>query len=293
MRNSLVVVVAKRYLAQHGTMLASALAYSAFFSIPSVLIVATGLFSLIASPETITKTVDHFHNLVPNEVLTLTNQALHRADSHPATSLAFTIFGFVLAVWAVTSAMTTFMVAVNVAYGVTDHRSFVRKRLVALEMAAVTGVAFAVLALLTIFGPVVEAAISKRIGSAGGVLDVIWWILQWPVLLTCLLAAFATLLYLAPDVEQPRWRFLTPGSLVAAILWIAASGLFALYTATFSSYDKTWGTLSGVIVMLTWLWLSANALLLGAEINVELELREQSSQAARSRANRPYAWSEP
>ena len=138
-------------------------------------------------------------------------------------------------------------------------------------MAAVIGAAFLLVAVLTIFGPVVEHAISTRIGAAGGVLNVVWWIAQWPILLGGLLVAFATLLYLGPDVDHPKWVLLTPGSLVAAALWIAASGLFAVYTATFSSYNKTWGSLSAVIVMLTWLWLTANALLLGAEINAELE----------------------
>jgi membrane protein len=141
-------------------------------------------------------------------------------------------------------------------------------------MAGVIGIAFALVAVLTIFGPVVEHAIATRIGRAGGVLNVLWWILQWPIVLAGLLVAFATLLYLGPDVEQPEWRFLTPGSLFAALLWIAASGLFALYTATFASYDKTWGALSAVIVMLTWLWLTANALLLGAEINAEVERQQ-------------------
>jgi len=95
-----------------------------------------------------------------------------------------------------------------------------------------------------------------------------------------LLVAFATLLYLGPDVDHRKWRFLTPGSLVAALLWIAASGLFAVYTSMFGSYNKTWGTLSAVIVTLTWLWLTAMALLFGAEINAEAErsrrLRERS-----------------
>ena len=101
-------------------------------------------------------------------------------------------------------------------------------------------------------------------------------------MLAGLLVAFATLLYLGPDVEQATWKFITPGSLVSAALWVAASGLFALYTATFASYNKTWGTLSAVIVTLTWLWITGLALLLGAEINAEAERRE----SARSDSNR-------
>jgi len=255
----------------NATMLASALAYSSFFAIPSVLIVATGLFTLIAGPQTITHLIQNLHGVIPAQATDLLGQSLHRADAHPGTSIVMTVLGFVLAVWSVTGAMNAYMLAVNIAYERKDRRSFVKKRIVALEMAAVISAAFALVAVLTIFGPVVEHAIASRIGAAGGVLNIVWWIAQWPILLTGLLVAFATLLYLGPDVEHRTWQFLTPGSLVAALLWIAASGLFAVYTATFASYNKTWGALSAVIVMLTWLWISGMALLLGAEINAEVE----------------------
>jgi membrane protein len=267
----ILVCAGKRFQASNGTMLASALAYSTFFAIPSVLIVATGLFTLIAGPQTIINLVHQLHGVIPGQAVSLLKGSLLRADAHPGTSLIWTIIGFVIAVWSVTGAMNAYMLALNIAYGRKDSRSFVKKRIVALKMAVVIGLAFALVAVLTIFGPVVEHAIATRIGAAGGVLNVIWWVLQWPILLGGLLVAFATLLYLGPDAEQPKWQFLTPGSLVAAVLWIAASGLFAVYTATFASYNKTWGALSAVIVMLTWLWLTANALLLGAEINAEVE----------------------
>ncbi len=252
-------------------MLASALAYSSFFAIPSVLIVATGLFTLIAGPQTITHLIQNLHGVVPAQATDLLGQSLHRADAHPGTSIVMTVLGFVLAVWSVTGAMNAYMLAVNIAYERKDTRSFVKKRIVALEMAAVISTAFALVAVLTIFGPVVEHAIASRIGAAGSVLNIVWWIAQWPIVLAGLLVAFATLLYLGPDAQHRKWQFLTPGSLVAALLWIASSGLFAIYTATFASYNKTWGALSAVIVMLTWLWISGMALLLGAEINAEVE----------------------
>ena len=268
---TIVIRASKRLMASNGTLLASALAYSSFFAIPSVLIVATGLFTLIAGPETITSLIQHLHGVIPGQAASLLSRSLHRADAHPGTSLALTVVGFVLAVWAVTGAMNTYMLALNIAYGRRDGRSFVRRRIVALKMAAVLGAAFALVAVLTIFGPVVERAIASRIGSAGGVLNVAWWIVQWPIVLAGLLVAFATLLYLGPDVEQATWKFITPGSLVAAAVWVAVSALFAVYTATFASYNRTWGTLSAVIVTLTWLWITGLALLLGAEINAEAE----------------------
>ena len=282
---AILVCAGKRFKASNGTMLASALAYAAFFAIPSVLIVATGLFTLIAGPETITNVLGHLDGVIPAQAISLLNDSLQRAVAHPHTSLMWTILGLVLAGWAVTSAMSGYMVAVNLAYERKDRRTFVKRRIVALEMAGVIGIAFALVAVLTIFGPVVEQSIAARIGPAGDVLDVLWWIVQWPILLAGLLVAFATLLYLGPDVEQPRWRFFTPGSFVAALLWIAASGLFAVYTNTFASYDKTWGALSAVIVMLTWLWLSASALLLGAEINAEVERRARAGGGNRTRVS--------
>jgi membrane protein len=270
----------KQFLADSCTTLASALAYGLFFSIPSVLIVLVGIFtSLIA---------DHDHEpdgSLPGVHARRRDEASAsptRLQENTGSSLAVTVIGFFVARWAVTGAMNSYMIALKIIYGRKDRRSFLRKRIVALKMAGVLGIAVALVTGVTILGPVVESAISSRIGATGGdVLDVVWWVLQWPILLGALLVAFATLLYLGPDVEQPKWEFLTPGSFVAAILWMASSGLFAFYTAKFDSYNKTWGTLSGVIVTLTWLWIAATALLLGAEINrateQSAELRAQSS----------------
>ena len=261
----------KEFMDDNCMMLASALAYSSFFAIPSVIIVAVGLFTLVASPATIISVIGHLHGVIPGQATDLLKTSLLRADSHPGGSILMTAIGFVLAVWSVTGAMNSYMTALNLAYDRKDKRSFVKKRVVALKMAAIMAVAFALVAVLLMFGPVVESAISRHAGPAGIVVTVLWWVLQWPILLGGLLVAFAALLYLGPDVDQPKWEFLTPGSLLAALLWIAASGLFAVYTATFASYNKTWGSLSAVIVMLTWLWLTGMALLLGAEINAEVK----------------------
>jgi membrane protein len=268
---AIVIRAGKKFLDNNAMMLASALAYSTFFAIPSVLLVVVGLFTLIAGPDTITTLMQHFNTFMPAQATSLLKGSLLRADAHPGSSIVLTIIGFVLAVWSVTGAMNAYMLALNIAYERKDRRSFLRKRIVALKMAAVMGVAFALVAVLLIFGPVVEKTIASHAGQAGSVVDILWWVAQWPILLAGLLVAFATLLYLGPDVEHRKWQFLTPGSLVAALLWIAASGLFAVYTSMFGSYNKTWGALSAVIVTLTWLWLTAMALLFGAEINAEVE----------------------
>jgi membrane protein len=271
------VRAAKGFMSNNGTMLASALAYSSFFAIPAVLLVTVGVFTLVTGPDTITSLIAHAGTVMPKQATELLGSSLKNLDAHPASSVVMTVFGFALALWTTTGAMNAYMLAINLAYGQKDRRSFVRKRLIALEMVFAIGFAFVLVAVLLIFGPQIEQAIASRLDAAGGVLDVVWWIAQVPILLAGLLAAFATLLYLGPDVRERKWKFLTAGSLVAALMWIAISGLFAVYTSMFGSYNKTWGTLSAVIVMLTWLWLSASALLYCAEVNAELARTRASS----------------
>jgi membrane protein len=261
----------KKFLGDNGTMLASALAYSTFFAIPAVLLVVVGVFTLLVGPQTISALMAHFSHVMPAQATSLLGGSLHRLDQHPATGLAMTIVGFVLAVWSTTGAMTAYMTAVNLAYDRKDRRSFVRKRLVAGGMVAVIGIAFLLVATLLIVGPSVEHLVASHAGAASGAIGWAWWIAEWPILLVGLLAAFSTLLYLGPDVEHRRWHFVTPGAVFATAVWLAASGGFAVYTSMFGSYNKTWGSLAAVIIMLTWLWLAAIALLLGAELNAEAE----------------------
>ncbi len=270
---AIVVRACKHFLEDNGTMLASALAYSTFFAIPAVLLLAVGVFTLVVGPQTISSLMAHFSQVMPSEASSLLGGSLQRLDRRPATGLAMVIVGFVLALWATTGAMTTYMTALNLAYGRKDGRSFVRRRLIAVELVAVIGFAFLLVAVLLIFGPPLEHLVALHAGPVSGAVGWIWWIAEWPILVAGLLAAFATLLSLGPDVEHPRWRFITPGSLLAAVIWLAASGGFAFYTSSFGSYNKTWGSLAAVIIMLTWLWLAAVALLLGAEVNAEAERR--------------------
>jgi membrane protein len=261
----------KEFLEDNGTMLASALAYSTFFAIPSVLLVVVGVFTLLVGPDTISSLMAHFSHVMPSQATGLLGGSLHRLDQNPATGVTMTIVGFVLALWSTTGAMASYMTALNLAYERKDGRSFFRKRVIAVELVAVIGFAFVLVAVLLIFGPPLERFVASHAGPVSGAIGWIWWIAEWPILVVGLLAAFATLLYLGPDVAHPRWRFVTPGSLLATVVWLAASGAFAFYTSSFGSYNKTWGTLAAVIIMLTWLWLAAIALLLGAEVNAEAE----------------------
>jgi membrane protein len=220
---------------------------------------------------------------MPAQATQLLQGSLVRLDQKPSAGLTMTIVGFALAFWSMTGAMTSYMTALNLAYERKDSRPFVKKRITALAMVACIGGAFLLVAGLLIFGPPIEKYLGTAIG-APSILAYVWWAAQWPILVAGLFAAFATLLWLGPDVEQPRWRFLTAGSAIAVAIWLLASGAFAFYTARFGSYNKTWGSLAAVIIMLTWLWLTSLALLYGAEFNAETERTRELRHGAPAQA---------
>jgi membrane protein len=265
------------------TDLAAALAYYSFLAIPSILLVALGVFSAFAGPSAVQTLIDKVGAVAPADVTTLLDDSLTRMSQNDSGSWAMAAVGFVLAFWTTTGAMTSLMRALNRAYDQDETRGFVRQRVNAVLMVAVMLIAFALVFGLLVMGPALSGWIGNAVGMEA-VLKWLWWVAQWPVLILGLLAAFATVLYLGPNVEQRRWQFVTPGSLFAVVVWLLVSGLFAIYTATFASYNKAWGSLAAVIVMLTWLWLTGCALLFGAEINAEAErsreLREGNTAAA-------------
>jgi membrane protein len=274
---AIVIRAGKQALAHGITDSAAALAYYSFLAVPAVLLVTVGLFSLVASPDAITTLIDKLGTVIPSQATQLIEDSLRRMNENKNGSLAMVIVGFVLALWTTTGAMTAFMRGVNGAYEREETRGFVKQRLVAVQMVIGLGLAFLLVFGLLVLGPV----ISHWIGSAldiEGFIGWLWWIVQWPILIGALLLLFATVLYLAPNVEHPRWHFVTPGSLFAVVVWLVASGGFAVYTSMFSSYNKTWGSLAAVIVMLLWLWLSGLSLLLGAEINAEAERSRELRQ---------------
>jgi membrane protein len=274
---AIVVRAAKQALAHGITDLAAALAYYSFLAIPAVLLVAVGLFSLFASPDAITTLIEKLGTVAPTQATQLVEDSLLRMNENKSGSLAMVIVGFVLALWTTTGAMTAFMRALNRAYDRDETSGFVKQRFIAVQMVVAMAVAFILIFGLLVLGPVM----SNWIGDAldiESVMGWLWWIVQWPVLLFGLLALFAAVLYLGPNVDHPRWRFITPGSVFAVVVWLVASGLFAVYTAMFDSYNKSWGSLAAVIVMLTWLWVTGIALLLGAEINAETERSRELRQ---------------
>jgi membrane protein len=260
----------KEFNEDHMTNIAAALAYYAFLAIPAALLLAVGLFGLFAGPDAITTVIDKLQGIVPAQATQLLEDSLKNLTSNRGTSITVLAVGGALALWSVTGAMQNVMWALNIAYDRDEGRGFVKRRLIALWM-----VVFALIGFMLAFGVLVLGPqLSTWIGDASGAktpVKIAWYIAEWPLLIGGLLLVFAAIMYYGPNVEHPRWHFLSFGAFFSLAVWLIASGAFAFYASRFGSYNKTWGSLAAVVVMLTWLWLSAVALLLGAEINAEAE----------------------
>ena len=280
---AIIVRAGKEALDDHITNLAAAIAYYSFLAIPSLLLVAVGLFSLFASPDAIGTITEKLAGVVPREALTLVDDSLTRVIENNASSgIAMAVVGMVLAVWSLTGAMQTLMWALNSAYERDETRGFLKRRLTALVMVILMLFAFVLAFGLLVLGPHLSGWIGEAVGIEA-VIDWLWWTVQWPLLILGLLVAFATILYLGPNVDHPRWQFLTFGTALAVVVWLLGSGAFAVFVSQFGSYNKAWGSVAAVIVMLTWLWLSALALLFrrGTQCGGRAQPRASSRRAGR------------
>jgi membrane protein len=275
------VAILKRALKEanrdHITNLAAALAYYAFLAIPSALLLAAGIFTLLAGPHAVSTIVDKLGTIIPGQAQSLLGDSLRRMTQRQATGATIAGIGGALALWSLGGAMQNLMWALNIAYDRDETRGFVKRRLTAFVMVFFVLLGFALSFGVLVLGPHLSTWIGGAIG-AKSVVKIVWWAAEWPLLVVGLLVSFAGILYLGPNVKHPRWRFLSFGSVLAVVIWLIASGAFAFYVSKFGSYNKAWGTLSAVVVMLTWLWLSGLALLLGAEVNAEAERSRELRQ---------------
>jgi membrane protein len=259
---------------------AAAIAYYTFLAIPALLLISVGVFSIFAGPSAIETVIERLGNVMPAEAVALLESALTRT-TREGGGLTMILIGGAVALWTASGAANAVMRALNRVHDTEETRGFFRQRLVALSMVFVSVIAFALVFGLLILGPKLSTWIGDAVGAEAAVRWA-WLLGEWPILIVGLLVGFGTVLFLGPNVEHPRWRFLSVGAALAVVLWLLASGGFAIYLAFFGSYNKTWGSLAAVIIMLTWLWLSSLALLFAAEVDAEAE-RARSRAATTAR----------
>lgn len=253
--------------------LAQQIAYSsllAFFPAVAFLVGALGLFHLFGDVKSL------LDPIAPSGVIKFISGL--QKDTRGGTSAVAFVIGFFGAVWAASGAMSSVIKAVNRAYELQETRPFWRVRLVAIVLVVTTGVTTAGVFLLVVVGGDLGNAIAQK-ANLGGAFSWTWGILRWPVAFCAIMLFFALVYYLGPNTRRRSWKWVTPGSFLGGILWLALSGLFALYVTFAGNYTKTYGTIASGIILLLWLNYSAFALLYGAELNSELD-RQADIRAA-------------
>ena len=253
------------FLADDAMGMSAQVAFSSLLAFFPAMVFLVGLLDLVGAYETLR---EFLAPVAPGAVLDTIDTL--QQDTSKSTSVVAFIVGAAAATWAASGAMNAVIKAVNRAYDRVETRPFWKTRIVAILLVALTGLVLAGLLLLIVFGGPLGTAIAEK-AHLGGAFELVWTILRWPIAFVAILLFFALVYYLAPNLDVRNWTWLTPGSLVGSLMWLALSGLFALYTSFSDSYSKTYGALASGIVLLLWLNYSAFALLFGAELNSELD----------------------
>jgi membrane protein len=234
------------------------------------------LYGLMADPSTIHDRLSLATGVLPQGALNILNEQLTRLTSHRTSALSVGfIGGLLVALWSANAGAKAVMDALNVAYGETEKRSFVRLNLVALAFTLGT-----IFALMLALGAVVVAPIVLSQLGLSGASETLIDLARWPILLGLVVLGLTILYRYGPSLTDPHWTWFFPGNVIAAVSWLVLSGLFSWYIAHFGSYDATYGSLGAAIGMMTWMWISMIVVLLGAELNADIQCKASSASSA-------------
>lgn len=264
---------------------AAALTYYGLLALFPALIALVSLVGLFGDPKTTTKSItDIVTSIGPKSAAqTFAGPIKSITSNKSAAGFAFVI-GLAAALWSASGYVGAFMRASNVIYETPEGRPFWKLRPLQMLVTLVMIILMAVVALgLVLTGPIVDA-VAKPIGVSGAAITV-WNIAKWPILIALFVMMIAVLYYASPNVKLRGFKWVTPGGIVALVIWVLASAAFAVYVANFGSYSKTYGTLGGVIVLLMWFWITNLAILFGHQLNAErersIEIGEGQTRAER------------
>jgi membrane protein len=251
------------------TDLAAGLTYFAVLSLFPAMIALVSILGLIGQSEAGINALFGIVEQVAPGSLDAVKEPIVNLASSPASGWALVI-GIVGAIWSASGYVGGFGRALNRVYRVPEGRPALSLRLTQLAVTIAALILIAVVAVMLVISGPVATAIGDVLG-VGETVQVVWSVAKWPVLIVALVLLVALLYYATPNVRETRFRWLTTGSFTAIVLLGIASALFALYVANFGNYDRTYGSLAGIIVFLLWLWIANVVLLLGAELDSEIE----------------------
>jgi membrane protein len=246
---------------------AAQLAYYLLFAVFPFFLFVTALLGFLPIPNLMERLLAGLAIVLPGEAVTLLQDNIRQLVTEQKGGLLS--FGILAALWSSSSAVVAITAALNQAYDVEEGRPWWKVRGIALLLTMGQSLFLLLAMVLLIFGPQLGRGLASLVGL-GSVFEILWNILRWPVSAGLLMVALALVYYFAPDVEQ-QWKWITPGAVCAVLATLLVSLGFSLYVSHFGSYNKTYGSLGAVIVFLTWLYLTGLCLLVGGEINAEIE----------------------
>jgi membrane protein len=255
------------------TDLAAALTYYGVLAIFPMLIVIVSVLGLIGNSVT-QPLIQNVGTFAPGAAQTIIKSAVKNIQSQQGTAGVLFVVGLLVALWSASGYIAAFMRAANIVWDVPEGRPIYKTIPIRLGVTLITVILLTLSALAVVFTGTLAGKVGNLIGVGSTAVQV-WDIAKWPVLMLIVAGILAILYYSAPNVRQPGFHWVSPGSILAVVLWIAASALFALYVSNFGSYNKTYGALASAVVFLVWLWITNIAILLGAEFNAELERGRQ------------------
>ena len=262
---------------------AAALSYYLLFALFPTLLFLTALLALLPIPSLMEHLTGYLARALPGEAASVTRTTLDEIAGEARGGLLSV--GVLLALWAASSGMSAVITTLNIAFDVEEPRPWWKRRLVAIALTAGFAVFIMSALVLMVFGPRIGAAVAGGLGL-GSVFTVAWNVASVPLVIFFVLVGIQLVYYLAPGGDQ-QWAWLTPGAAVALGLWLAASFGLRTYVAYFGSYDVTYESIAGVILLMLWLYLTALAILLGAEVNAEIEQAAARHGATTLTSGRP------
>lgn len=263
---------AREFKEDRATLTSAGMAFYWFLAVFPAMVAIVGLLGLVnasgAAIDTITGAVNR---ALPGQAASVLTDAVQSSTTQSGgASLVATLIGLGLAVWSASAGMVGLQMGLDIAYDVESDRTFVKKRLVAVELLAAMLVLGGLATTLIVFGAPLGDALRDNL-PFGSAFVLLWTVIRWVLGLATLVLLFAAIYYLAPNRDSPRWVWVSPGGILAAVIWLVASLGFSFYVSSFGKYAQTYGSLAGVVVLLLWLYLTGLALVLGGEVNAELE----------------------
>ena len=247
--------------------LAAGMTYYSLLAIFPALAALVAVYGLFADPSAITRHLDQVSGVLPGGAIEVAREQLTRVASKGSQTLGLTfLIGLGVSLWSANAAMKSLFDTLNIVYGEEEKRGFVKLNAISL-LFTVGGIVFVVAAL----GAIVVIPVALKYIGLSEVADLLLRLGRWPAMFVVLTLALAVIYRYGPSREAPRWRWITWGSALAAILWLGISALFSWYASSFGNFNETYGSLGAVIGFMTWLWISAIVILLGAELDAEME----------------------